>query len=114
MIEQIGHKAEGDRLFPTNSVKKSLATALKRARISNFRFHDLRHCFASTLAAQGTDLLSIRDLLGHTTLEMTMRYSHVSNARVRDAVNSLLDVLPQTAGIGADASVPLLYKRYEV
>ena len=105
VIEEMSRKGKGDRLFPTNSVKKSFTTALNRAGITDFRFHDLRHCFASTLAAQGTDLLTIRDLLGHTTLEMAMRYSHLSNAKLREAVNGLPDVLPQAAAAHAAASV---------
>ena len=106
VIEQMSRNSETHRLFPTNSIKKSFTTALKRAGITDSRFHDLRHCFASTLAAQGTDLLTIRDLLGHTTIEMAMRYSHLSNAKLRDAVNGLPDVLPQTAVPDAAASVP--------
>lgn len=51
--------------------------ALEAAGISDFRFHDLRHTTASMLAAQGASLLEIADVLGHKTLAMVKRYSHL-------------------------------------
>jgi integrase len=51
--------------------------ALESAGISNFHFHDLRHTTASMLAAQGASLLEIADVLGHKTLAMVKRYSHL-------------------------------------
>lgn len=51
--------------------------ALEAADITNFRFHDLRHTTASMLAAQGCSLLEIADVLGHKTLAMVKRYSHL-------------------------------------
>jgi integrase len=51
--------------------------ALDAAGIGNFRFHDLRHTTASYLAAQGRSLLEIADVLGHKTLAMVKRYSHL-------------------------------------
>jgi integrase len=52
-------------------------TALKAAGIEGMRFHDLRHTTASMLAAQGCSLLEIADVLGHKTLSMVKRYSHL-------------------------------------
>jgi integrase len=52
-------------------------TALEAAGISDFHFHDLRHTTASMLAAQGASLLEIADVLGHKTLAMVKRYSHL-------------------------------------
>ncbi|MEO7205706.1 MAG: site-specific integrase [Steroidobacteraceae bacterium] len=51
--------------------------ALKAAGIEDMRFHDLRHTTASMLAAQGASLLEIADVLGHKTLAMVKRYSHL-------------------------------------
>jgi integrase len=51
--------------------------ALETGAISNFHFHDLRHTTASMLAAQGASLLEIADVLGHKTLAMVKRYSHL-------------------------------------
>jgi integrase len=52
--------------------------ALETARISDFRFHDLRHTCASYLASQGASLLEIADVLGHRTMAMVKRYSHLA------------------------------------
>jgi integrase len=54
--------------------------ALKAAGIEDFRFHDLRHTTASYLAAQGASLLEIADMLGHKTLSMVKRYSHLAQS----------------------------------
>lgn len=52
-------------------------SALEAAGLTGFRFHDLRHTTASYLAAQGASLLEIADVLGHKTLAMVKRYSHL-------------------------------------
>ncbi len=51
---------------------------MERAKITDFRFHDLRHSTASYLAMQGKSLIEIADMLGHKTLQMVKRYSHLS------------------------------------
>jgi len=52
-------------------------TALKEADITDFRFHDLRHTCASLLAMNGATLLEIAQVLGHKSISMTQRYSHL-------------------------------------
>ncbi len=54
--------------------------ALETAGLKNFKFHDLRHTCASYLAAQGSSLLEIADALGHRTLAMVQRYSHLTQS----------------------------------
>jgi integrase len=74
---------------PYCSVRKSFASALKKAGIENFRFHDLRHTFASHLVMQGADLVTVKELLGHKSLRMTLRYAHLSPGHRRDAIERL-------------------------
>jgi integrase len=59
---------------PYQNVKRSFNTALRRAKIQDFHFHDLRHTFASHLVMAGVDLTTVSRLLGHKSLTMTLRY----------------------------------------
>ena len=63
--------------------------ACKAARIFGLRFHDLRHTFATRLRAKGVHEMDIMALLGHTTLQMTSRYTHAMPQNLRLAVDSL-------------------------
>ncbi len=62
---------------------------MQKAGISDFRFYDLRHTFASHLVMAGVDLKTVQELLGHKTLQMTLRYSHLSRDHKRCAINTL-------------------------
>lgn len=70
-------------------IKKPFQRTLKKAGIENFRFHDLRHTFASHLVMSGVPLNTVRELLGHATMEMTLRYAHLSNENKRQAISHL-------------------------
>lgn len=61
-----------------NSIKSALNAALTRAGITNFRFHDLRHTFASHFIMRGGSLKELQEILGHKDVKMTMRYAHLS------------------------------------
>ena len=81
------HK-DGSRV---GDVKRSFATACRRANITDFRVHDLRHTCAAWLVSAGVPLTAVRDLLGHTTVRMTERYAHLAPENVRAAVLLLED-----------------------
>jgi integrase len=81
---------DGKRFF---EVKRSFASACRKAGIEAFRFHDLRHSFASQLVMRGASLKAVQELLGHASMAMTMRYAHLSHEHLKDSVN-LLNNLP--------------------
>ncbi len=76
-------------LKPYVSVKRSFATVIDNAELKDFRFHDLRHTFASQLVMAGVDLTTVKELLGHKDIKMTL---HLAPAHKRNAVN-VLDTL---------------------
>jgi integrase len=79
-------KADGT---PYGDIKTGFWTAVRKSGIINFRFHDLRHTFASHLVMSGVDLNTVRELLGHKSLKMTLRYSHLSPGHKKQAVDIL-------------------------
>ena len=83
-------------LFPSTrypqqpiDLRKAFANALKDAEITNFKWHDLRHCTASYLAMNGASLAEIAEILGHKTLSMVKRYAHLSDGHVSNVVASM-------------------------
>jgi integrase len=70
-------------------------TALKRAELTDFRFHDLRHTAASYLAMHGAGLREIADILGHKTLAMVQRYSHLTQDHKASVVDRMTDAIFQ-------------------
>jgi integrase len=75
---------------PMTEAKKGWGTLLVAADVSNFRFDDLRHTFASKLVMAGVDLNTVRELLGHTTIAMTLRYAHLAPEHKAAAVERLI------------------------
>jgi len=76
-------------LDPKNAMNRVFVPALKDAGIQNFHWHDLRHTFASRLVMAGVDLRTVQELMGHKTIAMTVRYSHLSPAHQLEAVQRL-------------------------
>ena len=71
------------------SLRTAFLFALKKAKIENFKFHDLRHSAASYLAMNGATLSEIAEVLGHKTLQMVKRYAHLSDQHVSSVVESM-------------------------
>ena len=70
-------------------LKKAWTTALDKADVVNFRWHDLRHTAASYLAQDGATLIDIAAILGHSTLDMVQRYAHLSDSHISSAVERM-------------------------
>ncbi len=68
---------------------KPWTTALAKAKVTNFRFHDLRHSAASYLAMNGATTIEIAAILGHKTLQMVKRYSHLANSHTSSVVTAM-------------------------
>jgi len=81
---------------PLVDIKTAWSELLAAAEIENFRFHDCRHDYASRLVMAGVDLNTVRELLGHADIKMTLRYAHLAPEHKSAAVAKL--VLRRTAG----------------
>jgi integrase len=88
LVVAIDVRWESSSLFGYE-IKRAFKNTLKKAKIENFRFHDLRHSFASSLVQKGVDLYQVQRLLGHKDSRMTQRYAHLSPEDLRDAVLKL-------------------------
>ena len=88
---------ESNLLFPSSDpqrpidIRKAWETALERAGIKDFRFHDCRHSAASYLAMSGASLPEIAAVLGHKSYEMVKRYSHLSDQHTTSVVERMND-----------------------
>ena len=78
---------------PYRDISTAFNSAVDRAGIIDFKFHDLRHTFASRLVMRGVDLTTVKELMGHKHINMTLRYAHLAPGHKRSAIA----VLDQTA-----------------
>jgi integrase len=72
------------------SIDSAWRDAVARAKVRDFRFHDLRHCCASYLAQAGTPLNVIAEVLGHRKLDMSRRYAHLTTQTKAVAMQNAL------------------------
>ncbi|RLJ70714.1 site-specific recombinase XerD [Hydrogenivirga caldilitoris] len=72
-----------------NGYRRAFQTACRKAGIKNFRFHDLRHTFASWVAMKSKDIYAVQKLLHHSDLSMTKRYAHLTDEYLQEVVDSI-------------------------
>ncbi len=88
-------RLDTDLVFPGKQsgtpidLKKPWMTACRRANLTDFRFHDLRHSAASYLAMNGASTIEIATVLGHKTLQMVKRYSHLTTSHTTKVVTTM-------------------------
>lgn len=94
-LEQIGIKEEGFVFISHRTganykkIQEGFSQACKRAKIKNFRFHDLRHTVATRLVANGADLMTVKEFMAHSSLATTQRYMHPTPENMKKAVDIL-------------------------
>lgn len=92
-------REESPYLFPSKKGKKldnianAFGTARNKAGLKDFRFHDLRHTFASWLMMSGVDLFTVKELMGHKDIKMTQRYAHLAPEHKMAAVNKMSEIV---------------------
>jgi integrase/recombinase XerD len=79
------------------NLRHSFRKACSRAGITDFRWHDLRHTFASWHVQNGTDLYRVSRMLGHSTLQMSARYAHLATEQLHEAVRNMATSLATVA-----------------
>jgi integrase len=93
---QSKHTAPSNLVFPSPQTGKKMGdcrtsweTIVKKANLDDFHWHDMRHDFASHLVMNGVDLNTVRELMGHADLKMTLRYAHLAPETKMRAVETL-------------------------
>ncbi|OGL44472.1 MAG: hypothetical protein A2149_03875, partial [Candidatus Schekmanbacteria bacterium RBG_16_38_11] len=94
-------KTESPYLFPSknggrlDNIQNAFETARDKAGLKDFRLHDCRHTFASYLVMGGVDLFTVKELLGHKDIEMTLRYSHLAPEHRKTAVSKIGEIVKE-------------------
>ena len=74
---------------PFHDLKAGFQLACKKAGLSDVTWHTLRHTFASRLVKRGVDIVTVKELLGHSTITVTMLYAHTNLAAKQEALRKL-------------------------
>ena len=89
-------RLDSNLVFPSNNkpsqpidIRCHWEAAIKKAEITDFLFHDLRHSAASYFAMNGATIAEIAEILGHKTLQMVKRYAHLSEAHTKSVVERM-------------------------
>jgi AraC-like DNA-binding protein len=93
-----------ESVFGYRQMTKTFARTVQRAGIANFTFHNLRHTFASRLVMAGIDLATVKELMGHKHITMTLRYAHLAPGHKRSAIAALDRVAEKVPAIFTTAS----------
>jgi integrase len=91
-LKHLKMSAPGDStaaVFGCRQMTKTFTRTLKRAGLVDFIFHDLRHTFASRLVMAGVNLATVKELMGHKHITMTLRYTHLAPGHMRSAIAAL-------------------------
>jgi integrase len=88
VLKQMPRRLDG-YVFPRTDPSVRFRALCQRLGLTDVTLHTLRHTFASHLVMQGVDLVTVQQLLGHSTVQMTMRYSHLSPDHKRAAITRL-------------------------
>lgn len=94
---------DGNQPFNHRRITKLLDKACKGAGLRKLRWHTLRHTFASHLAMNGVPMTAIKELMGHSSITTTMRYSHLAPSMLRNAI----DVLNPKTGLDTKFGQPV-------
>jgi len=114
------HEATGgqDPIFASRNGRESLRGprhwfdgAIAEAKLNGFTWHDLRHTFASRLVMTGTDLRTVAELMGHRTIQMSMRYAHLAPEHKQAAVDRLTAFSPKSQKKSTDTKTSTRRKR---
>jgi integrase len=99
-----GLERKGDYVFtnpetgrPYKTVRRGFQNACRRADIKGFRMHDCRHSFASRLVEKNVDIVRVKELLGHSSVKVTERYTHSNQEERKRAVELLCEKTPKKA-----------------
>lgn len=78
-----------DTNMPYNDSKKSFHTVLKKAGITDFWFHDFRHTAAAQMLEKGADIRTLQEILGHSSVAVTERYTRTNAQNKKSAIELL-------------------------
>lgn len=105
ILKSKGEQSKSGYLFenphtgkPMDNVKKSFKKALKKAGIDDFRFHDLRHTFATYALVRSKDIRGVQEILGHKNIQTTQKYTHVLAREKVNIVNGVGDLIAEVMG----------------